>query len=232
MVAITKVPLPYDSWVCSGKKSGCRSGINFSLLLWTITGSNNETVPCFPVKMSFVLLTRQSCVCLGLTAIVSLLSHKLNKTSRALEFRQYLNYEGTVPEEIMFIFADLDNKMVGSLKTIAKSLLYWGVPFLWQKRIPNMGRKQVPYSSLPYSLLTIIAVLQIPRVTLVRTDSTVLRKCVGPGRVMLFWLAIQPVKEIIASSHGWRISQKCWVIARGHALIWDNYLAKRKVPEE
>lgn len=53
-------------------------------------------------------------------------------------------------------------KWLGLWKQLPRSLLYWGVPFLWQKRIPNMGRKQVPYSSLPYSLLTIIAVLQIP----------------------------------------------------------------------
>lgn len=65
----------------------------------------------------------------GLTAIVSLLSHEPNKTSRSLEFRQYLNYEGTVPEEIMFIFSDLDNKMVGSLETIAQVFALLGLSF-------------------------------------------------------------------------------------------------------
>lgn len=145
----------------------------------------------------------------GLTAIVPLVRHKPNKTSRALEFRQYLNYEGTVPEDIMFIFVDLDNKMVVSLKTIGQVFALLECAFSLTEENPYMGRKQVPYSSLPHSLLTIIAVLQIPCATSVKTDSTVLRKCIGPGRVMLFCLAIQPNKEIIASSHGWRVAQKC-----------------------
>lgn len=69
--------------------------------------------------MGFVLLTRVVSAW-ELTVIVSLLSQKPNKTSRALEFRQYLNYEGTFPKEIVFIFEDLGNKMVRSLKTIAQ----------------------------------------------------------------------------------------------------------------
>lgn len=42
----------------------------------------------FPVKMGFVLPTRQSCVCPEIDSNSVIAEHKPNKTSRALEFRQ------------------------------------------------------------------------------------------------------------------------------------------------
>lgn len=49
-VSFNEVRLLFQPWVCSGKKSTWRSEINISLPLWSFTDSNNETIPCFPVK--------------------------------------------------------------------------------------------------------------------------------------------------------------------------------------
>lgn len=66
IVAITKVPLFFYPWVCSRKKATYRSEIHIFLLLQSYTGSDSVRISLYlPVKMGFILATRQSCVCLG-----------------------------------------------------------------------------------------------------------------------------------------------------------------------
>lgn len=65
MVAIQKVPLLFYPWVCSRKKATYSLKLTFS---FSYGASLAQIVKLFhfPVKMGFVLPTRQSCVCPGI----------------------------------------------------------------------------------------------------------------------------------------------------------------------